>query len=117
MLLSDNDILKIEDTGYNRKYFTKSKKGWLKLKNKDGKCVFHNGKICVIYDNRPEGCKLYPLIFNKENKSAIIDEECPYQDEFRFNKKNVNQLYRLVTQIINERKNRKKSKKIDIINN
>jgi len=108
MLLSNNDIKNIENKGFNRNFFVKSKKGWLILKNKDGKCVFHNGKICLIYESRPEGCKLYPLIFNRELKSAIVDEECPYQDNFRFDKKNVNQLYRLVTQMIYERNIRKK---------
>jgi len=107
MLLSNRDIEKIEQLGYDRYYFRKSKKGWLKLKNKNGKCVFHNGKICIIYNNRPEGCMLYPLIFNRENKSAIVDEDCPYENYFRFNKKSVNQLYSLVTRIIYERKNRR----------
>ncbi|KYK21164.1 hypothetical protein AYK21_05380 [Thermoplasmatales archaeon SG8-52-2] len=108
MLLSNSDIQKIENIGYEKKYFTRSKKGWLILKNKDGRCVFHNGKICLIYENRPEGCILYPLIFNKENNFALADEECPYQDSFKFNKKNINQLYMLVEKIINERKIRKK---------
>jgi len=108
MLLSNNDIEKIEKIGYNRNYFTKSKKTWLKLKNKDGKCVFHNGNICIIYEDRPEGCELYPLIYNKELKSAVIDEECPYGDYFRFNKKSVIILYKLISQIISERKSRKK---------
>lgn len=108
MLLLNNDIQKIEKKGYKRNYFVRKHKGWLKLKNKDGRCVFHNGKICLIYDSRPKGCNLYPLIFNKEYKNAVVDEECPYENSFRFDKKNVNQLYRLVTQIISERKNRKK---------
>ena len=112
MLLSNIDIENIEQIGYNRYYFTRSKKGWLKLKNKYGKCVFHNGKVCIIYDNRPEGCMLYPLIFNSENKSAAVDEDCPYENCFKFNKKSVNQLFSLVTRIISERKNRKKIKKI-----
>jgi len=108
MLLSNIDIENIEQIGYNRYYFTRSKKGWLKLKNKDGKCVFHNGKICLVYQNRPEGCELYPLIFNKESNSAVVDEDCPYGDNFSFNKKSVNQLFKLVTQIISERRSRKK---------
>lgn len=110
MLLSNSDIQKIESIGYDRNFFSRSKKKWLKLKNKNGRCVFHNGKICLIYENRPEGCKLYPLIFDNIHKRAIVDEECPFQDYFRFSKKNVNQLYMLVTQIIEERKNRKKPK-------
>ncbi len=112
MLLSNSDIQKIENIGYDQKNFVRSKKSWLKLKNKDGRCVFHNGKTCLIYENRPEGCKLYPLIFDKEHKSAVVDEDCPYQDNFRFNKKNVDELYRLVTQILNERKDRKKEQKL-----
>ena len=113
MLLSNNDIEKIETIGYDRHYFTKSKRGWLKLKNKDGKCFFHNGKICLIYDNRPEGCKLYPLIYNRVLKSAVVDEECPYENSFRFNKKTVNQLHSLVTRIVSERKNRKEKSNIN----
>lgn len=108
MLLSNDDIEKIEKIGYNRYYFTKSKKGWLKLKNEDGKCVFQNGKICTIYENRPEGCKLYPLIYSKESKSAVFDEVCPYVDNFKFNKRSVIQLYKLVTKIVSERTSRKK---------
>jgi len=107
MLLSNKDIERMEKMDYNRTFFTKSKKGWIKLKNKNGRCVFHNGKICLIYDNKPEGCGLYPLIFDKESKSAVIDDECPYADSFRFNKGDINQLCDLVTQIINERKNRR----------
>jgi len=108
MLLSNRDIEKIEQLGYDRHYFTKSKKGWLKLKNKDGKCVFHNGKVCIIYDNKPEGCILYPLIFDRENKSAVVDEDCPYENCFRFSKKDIKRLYNLITQITDERKNRRK---------
>ena len=106
MLLSNKDIERIEQLGYDRHFFTKSKKGWLKLKNKDGKCIFHNGKICIIYDNRPEGCILYPLIFNREIKSAVVDKDCPYENCFRFNKNNIIQLSNLVTRVISERKNR-----------
>jgi len=110
MLLSNEDIEKIEQLGYNRHYFTKSKKSWLKLKNKDGKCVFHDGKKCSIYDNRPEGCKLYPLIYDRENSCAIADDECMFLDNFRFKRSDINNLYNLINKIINERKIRKKNK-------
>jgi len=110
MLLSNRDIEKIKQIGYDRNYFTKSKKGWLKLKNIDGKCVFLSGKTCIIYENRPEGCMLYPLIYNREIKSAVVDEDCPYENCFRFNKKSVSQLYKLIERIYDERENRKKQK-------
>ena len=108
MLLSNNDIYEIEKIGFDNHYYVRSKNGWLKLKNKDGRCIFHDGKTCLIYESRPEGCKLYPLIFNKEYKSAVVDEECPYGDNFRFDKLDINQLYDLVSRIKNERTFRRK---------
>jgi hypothetical protein len=108
MLLSNEDINRIVNLGYNKNFFVKSKKAWLKLKNKDGRCIFHDGRICTIYDDRPEGCRFYPLIYNRERKTAIIDEECPYSDNFRYTKKDINTLFCFVVQIINERKLRRK---------
>lgn len=108
MILSEEDMQKIQNLGYRTDFFCKKKKGWKKLKNRDGRCVFHNGKICSIYDNRPEGCMLYPLIFNKDSNSAVVDEDCPYADGFQFNKRDIEHLYNLVTQIMFERKIRKK---------
>lgn len=107
MLLSNSDIQNIEYIAYKRNYFVRIKNGWFYLKNKDGRCVFHNGNKCIIYDNRPEGCKLYPLIFDEENKKAIVDKDCPYYKTFKFDKKDVNQLFTLVNNVISERKNRK----------
>lgn len=106
MLLSNSDIEKIESIGYNRFSFTRSKRGYLRLKNKDGRCVFHDGKKCMIYEKRPEGCKLYPLIFDNECKSAIIDRDCPYSDNFSFNKNDFVKLSELVNRIFKERKTR-----------
>ena len=104
MLLSLEDIERIKQQGYNIDYFVEEKKGWLKLKNKGGKCIFHNGEICLIYDNRPQGCKIYPLIYDKEYKSAILDDECPYRYNFKFNEKDIKQLYLIVKQVELERK-------------
>ncbi|KYK28878.1 hypothetical protein AYK20_06485 [Thermoplasmatales archaeon SG8-52-1] len=108
MILSNNDIEKIQNIGYNKNFFVKRSDGWKKLKNKNGKCVFHNGKICMIYDQRPEGCKLYPLIFNIELKSAIIDSFCPYKNDFSFNLEDSKKLYDVIKQIIYEKCNNKK---------
>lgn len=102
MLLSNSDIQNIENIGYKKKNFVRINNRWFYLKNKNGRCVFHNGKKCMIYDNRPEGCKLYPLIFDEEHKKAIVDKDCPYDKIFKFNKKDVNQLFSLVNKIFNE---------------
>lgn len=106
MILSDKDIEKIHNKGYNINSFVKKKKGWLKLKNKDRRCIFHNGKICLIYKYRPEGCKLYPLIFNDEYQIAIIDKDCPYKENFNYTSENIEKLYSLINRVKSERNNR-----------
>jgi len=106
MLLSNKDIEKIQNKGYKINYFVRRKNDWLKLKNKDKKCVFHNGKFCSIYDNRPDGCNFYPLIFDDEYKNILVDEECPFKDNFRFNSYDIKRLYKFVKLLKSERNNR-----------
>ena len=110
MILSNNDIEKIQKIGYTKNFFVRKKDGWMKLKNKNGRCVFHNGKICIIYNQRPEGCRLYPLIFNIELKSAVIDNFCPYGNNFSLKLEDSKKLYDLLKQINSEKYNNKKNK-------
>ena len=103
MPLSKMDIKRIESLGYSYDFFVGIRDGWLQLKNKDGYCVFHNGKKCLIYEHRPEGCHLYPIIFDKDNNCAILDEECPYKTNFLITTKLRKRLFHLVSQIQLER--------------
>ena len=103
MILSVKDIKKIQNIGYDKKFFVRKDNGYFKLKNKDGRCVFHNGKKCLIYNFRPEGCKLYPLIFNNEYKCAVIDNECSNGGLFNFNPNDIKRLYNLIDLIESEK--------------
>ncbi len=49
-----------------------------RLKNLNGRCVFLdlNGKRCRIYEMRPLGCRLYPVVWDPE-RGVIVDKECP----------------------------------------
>ena len=67
--------------------------GQMQLRNIDGHCVFFDdqSKLCKIYERRPTGCKFYPLIFDFQEKTCILDSDCPrtqlfYQDKVKFNK-------------------------------
>jgi Fe-S-cluster containining protein len=106
MILSEKDIDRIQSLGFSYNYFININNGWLELKNKDGVCVFHNYKKCIIYENRPEGCALYPLIYDIDDKCAIFDKECPHQSKFIIYKDLKNKIFNLVSRVISERSKR-----------
>ena len=78
-LQKDDFALKIDD--------------YYQLKNINGHCAFFDisTKICKIYANRPQGCRFYPLIYDKDKRICILDQECPrthlfYQSSNEFEK-------------------------------
>jgi Fe-S-cluster containining protein len=95
MILSKEDInliLKTSKTNLKKKEFVfLNDGGYYQLKNLNGHCVFLDPtlKLCKIYNNRPQGCRFYPMIYDIDNKRCIIDKECPrlnlfYQDQKEF---------------------------------
>ncbi len=106
MILSEKDIDRIQSLGFSYDFFVDINNGWLQLKNKDGLCVFHNGKKCLIYENRPEGCQLYPITYDHDNKCAIFDKECPHQSKFIISESLKLKLFNLISRVISERSQR-----------
>ena len=87
MELSKQDISRIEDQntlGLIRDDFCFKVDGFIKLKNIDNHCIFldPDTKHCKIYLFRPIGCRFYPLIFNQEKNKCVIDDDCPYKNNF-----------------------------------
>ena len=78
MILLRSDIERISRYGYDPKYFAEKCGRFIKLKNVGGHCVFLDprSKSCTIYEIRPLGCRLYPLIY-VEGMGATFDSECP----------------------------------------
>jgi len=96
MPLTRKDLERIRKLGYNlREFATKTAGGW-KLRNKDGKCVFLAENGCAIYEHRPEGCRLYPLVYDEEKRMCVLDEFCPYRYEFQVKKSDVKRLRRIM---------------------
>jgi Fe-S-cluster containining protein len=80
MTLTREDVNKIEKLGYERKDFVvRVKDGFCELRNVEGHCYFYDRgkKICQIYENRPEGCRYYPIIYDARKKKCVIDKDCP----------------------------------------
>lgn len=78
MILSEDDIKRIEKLGYEREEFTVYKDGYYRLRNVDGHCIFLDPKTgkCKIYNYRPLGCRIYPVIYDPK-KGFTIDDLCP----------------------------------------
>lgn len=97
MILTDDDLNRIENLGYDKNEFCldpKETDGYWQLRNKKSilgnTCYFlsNQGK-CTIYENRPQGCQIYPLIYDFEFEKPVIDEDC--REAVYFNKQKYSQ--------------------------
>lgn len=107
MELSSEDIEWLERKGYHLKEFSVINDGVTQLRNVDGYCYFYNraNKKCKIYEIRPLGCYLYPIV-DLANEGAIVDDLCPMgqtisEQEFRTKEKILD---KLLKKLDNERK-------------
>jgi len=92
MPLSDLDLKRVLKLGYRLGHFAvKAKEGW-RLRNYSGRCVFLQGGGCGIYPHRPEGCRLYPLVYDETLRKAVIDTICPYGCEFEVQRNDAKRL-------------------------
>jgi Fe-S-cluster containining protein len=79
MLLSNEDIERLEKRGYTRDSFVRfDQEGYAALLNVNGNCFFFDAKevTCRERANRPQGCRIYPVMLD-EDKGIVIDEICP----------------------------------------
>jgi Fe-S-cluster containining protein len=105
MLLLDEDVQRIVDLGFEESYFVRtSSDGFKMLKNSSKRrCVFHNGKLCTIYANRPAGCKLYPVIYNENLNRPVKDKLCPFNAEFELTLEAKQELNNVYLRLMDER--------------
>jgi len=106
MPLSSADIEEIRGLGFSEDFFVTKKGGELRLRNLNGRCVFHNGERCTIYNYRPEGCRLYPAIFDENNGRAVLDGYCPHHKKFQLTPIISCEVVELVRKLDAERKRR-----------
>ena len=118
MLLLDEDVERIIGLGYEEKFFVakESNEGFKVLKNsRADRCVFHDGTRCTIYENRPKGCKLYPIIFDENLGLAVRDKLCPYRDEFLLTAQTKDELEQVYLKLIEESQDLRRENPGDIM--
>lgn len=77
MILTPSDVARLEALGYGREYFAVRDGAVYRLRNVGGRCVFFRGGRCVVYEYRPIGCSLYPMLIDVESGGVEVDEACP----------------------------------------
>lgn len=98
MPLLERDLERLEaKTARDRSKFTiQESHGPPRLKNEDGHCVFLGPKGCTVYEDRPAGCRLYPLVMDPEMGQGVLDDDCPYRKGFRIRPRDRAELRELV---------------------
>ncbi|RLI82312.1 YkgJ family cysteine cluster protein [Archaeoglobales archaeon] len=80
MPLTAGDIERIKALGFDEDDFSVVVEGVRRLRNVKGACYFLKDNKCTIYENRPIGCRIYPLVLDEDGK-VVVDEVCPLKDE------------------------------------
>lgn len=91
MPLTEEDIARLVALGHDRAAFTRisGDERWPVLQTKDktaddmpGRpCFFLVDNKCSVYADRPQGCRIYPLVLNEQGR-LLRDEDCPHRNEF-----------------------------------
>ena len=110
MMLSNEDIDRISKAGYDN-FYEMDSDGYLILKNLPGDpphCTFYDPerKTCKIYTIRPRGCRFYPMIFEVDSHTCIIDDYCPDHATFHIQKSECKELILYYNRIESEMSSR-----------
>jgi Fe-S-cluster containining protein len=111
MLLSQKDIRRLEKRGFSKNYFVKfDRQGYAQLKNQEGYCVFYDRKKrqCSAYQDRPSGCRVYPVILDEEI-GIVLDDICDSRNTISEYEKNLKgkRVIKLLEKIDNEAASRR----------
>ena len=83
MTLTEADRERLDAAGC-RDFFFVNDDDDLQLVNVDGHCIFLVDGLCSVHEDRPEGCRLYPLILDLSVDRVVLDAFCPWAKDFRF---------------------------------
>lgn len=105
MVLTNDDVKRLISKGYSG--FYEDTDGWLRLKNVDEHCVFLETDGCSVYEDRPIGCRLYPVVWDSSANRPMLDVDCPHSDGFIMHPELEPRLREVVKTLQKERRERK----------
>ncbi len=102
MPLTEEDLKRIEKLGFKRTDFTVEVDGETRLKNKAKQCFFLKEGRCSIYEARPEGCRIYPLVYDVDAHKFVFDSVCLHGAEYKATREDKDRLKRLIRRLERE---------------
>lgn len=130
MLLTESDLERIQAAKAGMDFFFRADDGYLQLRTRDPPaaagawggptpdpatvstqprpCIFLDPTgACSIHDIRPEGCRLYPAVWDEGLRDAELDDMyCPHTDGFALPRVTRDAVSRLAARLQSERKAR-----------
>lgn len=102
MPLTEEDIARLVALGHPHDGFvTWADDGTaqLKVREEPGKpCFFLRDERCSVYADRPQGCRIYPLVLNEHGR-LVRDDECPHRAEFPLDPSAKRRIQRVVARL------------------
>jgi len=117
MLLTEADLERLAAVRPDEGFWFEADDGFLQLHTRDGPaaqggegrpCWFLDpAGRCTVWSERPEGCRLYPAIWDEGLRAAVLDADyCPHTDGFRLPRAMNDATRRLVDRLEAERARR-----------
>ncbi len=103
MPLSLADIARLKAFGYKVNEFIVQRGGERRLRNREGKCFFLAEGKCKVYEDRPTGCRFYPLVFDLDGE-VVVDPECAHGAEFTVDPEEGEKLIAFIRKLKREKK-------------
>jgi Fe-S-cluster containining protein len=107
MPLTEEDVRRLAASGFKSDEFSLlTEEGDIILRNRGGVCFFLRDGACAAYADRPEGCRVYPLVLNTDTSHFIIDQFCPHNSEFKAGREDKDRLKALIRRLDKETEKR-----------
>ncbi len=109
MTLTEEDVERISGLGYKGYYTLKD--GYFQMINIDGRCFFLREGFCLIHDDKPVGCRLYPLVLDIDDDEVVLHGFCKFAKHFKFDYDDIEHLRVVIRTEERERRLRLASKR------
>lgn len=124
MVLTEADLARLREASQRDDFWFEADDGYLQLRTRDGPpaagshaapgaepkpCTFlaPDGS-CSVWQVRPEGCRLYPAVWDDDLRKAELDTDyCPHTAEFLLPQATADAARRLAARLVLERSARR----------